>query len=199
MERQDPSLSAAQLQLITLIVQLAVVATLATMLVRFRWFRRILLTERRDWPERLVFAAGLGIPLTAGVASRLILHYYAADVTLSGSFLAGLIAGPYAGALVGAAVGLPPMFAGEWAALPFAIGCGFAGGGLREVCPKEEIWRFTPFFVSKLHHSAWRFLRRFSLDWQVFLVTAPIMLELLRQTIGGRYPTRIFFVNPSEW
>ena len=101
------SLSAANFQLITLIVQLAVVATLATMLVRFRWFRRILLTERRDWPERLVFAAGLGIPLTAGVASRLLLHYDAADLTLSGSFLAGLIAGPYAGAIVGAAVGHP--------------------------------------------------------------------------------------------
>jgi two-component system, LytTR family, sensor kinase len=199
MESQARELSAANFQLITLIVQLAVVATLATMLVRFRWFRRILLTERRDWPERLIFAAGWGIPLTAGVASRLLLHYDAADLTLSGSFLAGLIAGPYAGALVGAAVGLPPMFAGEWASLPFAVGCGFAGGGLREVCPKEESWRFTPFFVSELHHSAWRFLRRFSLDWQVFLVTAPIMLELLRQTIGGRYPARIFFVNPTEW
>ena len=57
MESQDRSLSAANFQLITLIVQLAVVATLATMLVRFRWFRRILLTERRDWPERLIFAA----------------------------------------------------------------------------------------------------------------------------------------------
>ncbi|HEX7779701.1 MAG TPA: hypothetical protein VF424_10700, partial [Vicinamibacterales bacterium] len=131
MESQNQPLSAAQHQLITLIVQLAVAATVSTMLVRFRWFRRILLTERRDWPERLIFAAGVGIPLTAGVASRLLLHYDAADLTLSGSFLAGLIAGPYAGAIVGTAVGLPPMFAGEWAALPFAVGCGFAGGGLR--------------------------------------------------------------------
>ena len=49
-------------------VKLAVVAVLATMLVRFPWFRRILLTEKRDWPERLVFAASLGLPLTAGVA-----------------------------------------------------------------------------------------------------------------------------------
>src|SRR4030095_9832131 len=115
MESQARELSAANFQLITLIVQLAVVATLATMLVRFRWFRRILLTERRDSPERLPFAACWGLSLTAGVASRLLLHYDAADLTLSGSFLAGLIAGPYAGAIVGAAVGLPPMFAGEWA------------------------------------------------------------------------------------
>ena len=43
-------------------VKLAVGAILATMLVRFPWFRRILLTEKRDWPERLVFAASLGPP-----------------------------------------------------------------------------------------------------------------------------------------
>ena len=48
-----------------LMAQLAVGAVLATMLVRFPWFRRILLTEKRDWPERLVFAASLGIPLIA--------------------------------------------------------------------------------------------------------------------------------------
>ena len=54
---------AEQFLLVTLIVKLAVAAVLATMLVRFRWFRRILLTERRDWPERLIFAAGLGMPL----------------------------------------------------------------------------------------------------------------------------------------
>ena len=65
-------------------VKLAVVAVLATMLVRFPWFRRILLTEKRDWPERLVFAASLGLPLTAGVVARLLLNYKAADLTLSG-------------------------------------------------------------------------------------------------------------------
>src|SRR5689334_3764976 len=124
--------------------QLAVVATLGTTLVRFKGFRRILLTEQRPWPDRLIFAACLGLPLTIGVISRLLLQYRAADLTLAGAYLAGLVAGPYAGAMVGALVGLPPLFAGEYVALPFAIGCGFAGGGLREICPKEEIWRFTP-------------------------------------------------------
>ena len=75
-------------------VKLAVVAILSTMLVRFPWFRRILLTEKRDWPERLIFAASLGLPLTAGVVARLLLNYNAADLTLAGSFLAGLLAGP---------------------------------------------------------------------------------------------------------
>jgi two-component system LytT family sensor kinase len=192
------SLPAEQILLYTLMAKLAVVATLATMLVRFRWFRRILLTEKRDWPERLVFAAGLGLPLTAGVASRLILGYNAADLSLPGSFLAGLIAGPYAGALVGLAVGLPPVFAGEFAALPFAVGCGFAGGGLRELCPKEEIWRFSPIFATRLHKSAWRLVRKLSLDWQVVLVTAPMLLEMVRFQIGVRFGHRIFHPEPAS-
>ena len=121
-----------------------------------------------------------------------------ADLTLSGAFLAGLIAGPYSGAIVGAAVGIPALFAGEFGALPFAIGCGFAGGGLREICPKEEIWRFTPFFVTKLHLTAWRLVRQLSLDWQVILVTAPILLELLRQAIGSRFPSAIFLLAPTN-
>src|SRR5437763_3742801 len=137
-------LSAEQILLTTLVVKLAVMAALATMLVRYRRFRHILIFERRAWPDRLVFALSLGIPLTAGVAARLLLNYNAADVTLEGSFLAGLIAGPYAGALVGVMAGFAPTFAGEWIALPFAVGCGFAGGGLREVCPKEAIWHFSP-------------------------------------------------------
>ena len=62
MPQEARALSVDQLLLTTLVVKLAVAATLATMLVRFRWFRRILLTEKRDWPERLVFAAGLGVP-----------------------------------------------------------------------------------------------------------------------------------------
>jgi two-component system, LytTR family, sensor kinase len=106
-----------------------------------------------------------------------------------------LIAGPYAGALVGAAVGVPPLFNQEFGALPFAIGCGFAGGGLREICPKEEIWRFTPFFVTKLHRSAWQLIRTSTLDWQIVIVAAPALLEVLRQRIGLRYTTSIFDVG----
>jgi two-component system LytT family sensor kinase len=185
--------------LVTLVVTVAVAAVLATMLVRFRWFRRILLTERRDWPERLVFAAGLGVPLTAGVAVRLLFEFHPADLTLPGSFLAGLIAGPYAGALVGGAAALPAMLAGEYGALPFAVGCGFAGGGLREICPKPEIWRFSPFFVTSLHRTAWRLVRQLSIDWQIILVTAPVGLELLRQAIGHKWPHRLHHMEPYTW
>src|SRR6202158_3610254 len=119
-------LTAEQLLLTTLVVKLAVMAALATMLVRYRRFRHILIFERRVWPDRLIFALSLGIPLAAGVAARLLLQYDAADLTFEGSFLAGLIAGPYAGATVGALVGIPTLGNGELIAPMFAIGCGFA-------------------------------------------------------------------------
>ncbi len=201
MPHEVKQLSPEQFLLTTLMVKLAVVAVLSTMLVRFPWFRRILLTEKRDWPERLVFAASLGVPLTAGVVARLLLAYDAADVTLAGSFLAGLLAGPYAGALVGSVVGLPAFFAGEWIALPFAIGCGFAGGGLREICPKEAIWHFSPLFFTDLHRNVWRLLRRFQIDWVVILLAAPVGLEILRQTLGENFgKQRIFYLEPpTAW
>ena len=183
--------------LTTLVFKLAAVAALATMLVRYHRFRHILIFERRAWRDRLTFALALGIPLTAGVAGRLLLGYNAADLTLEGSFLAGLIAGPYAGALVGTMVGLPPLGNGEWAALPFAVGCGFAGGGLRELCPKEAIWHFSPFVFTTLPRRAWQMIRTLQIDWQVLLLLAPIGLELLRQGLGIRWTDhhRLFFLH----
>ena len=191
-------LSSGQFLVFTLMAKLAVGAVLATMLVRFPWFRRILLTEKRDWPERLVFAASLGLPLTAGVIWRLLLNNTAADLTLAGAFLAGLLAGPYAGAIVGVMMGLPPTFAGEWGALPFAVGCGFAGGGLREICPSEAIWHFSPVFFTGLHRHVWKLVRRFEIDWVVILLSVPIGLELIAQAVGYRWPLRLFVLQPPQ-
>ena len=193
-------LSAEQVLLTTLVVKLAVMAAAATMLARFRRFRHILIFEHRPWPDRLVFALSLGISLSAGVAARLLLGYNAADLTLEGSFLAGLIDGPYAGVTVGALVGLPPLVRGEFIALPFAVGCGFAGGGLRELCPKESIWHFSPFVFMSLPRRAWQMVRTLQVDWQVVLLLAPIGLGLLRLGLGARWPTHIFTLYPaSPW
>jgi two-component system LytT family sensor kinase len=199
---QEPRfLSAEQYLLTTLIVKLAVMAVLATMLVRYHRFRHILIFERRGWMDRLVFAVALGVPLMAGVAARLLLNYRAADLTLEGAFLAGLIAGPYAGALVGTFVGFPAALAGEFIALPFAVGCGFAGGGLREACPKEAIWQFTPFVFIDLRKHLWHMLRRLETNWQLLLLLAPVALELLRQALGLRFGAeRLFYLgSTSHW
>src|SRR4029078_3326831 len=132
--------------------------------------------------------------MMAGVTSRVILKYDAADLTLEGAFLAGLIAGPYTGAIVGAMAALPALIAGEFIALPFAVGCGFAGGGLREACPKESIWQFTPFVFLDLHKHVWVMLRKLGVSWQLWLLLAPVALELLRQALGARFGVnRLFY------
>jgi two-component system LytT family sensor kinase len=192
------NLSTDQFLLTTLIVKLAVMAVLATFVARYRRFRHILIFERRGWVDRLVFTLAIGLPLTAGVAFRVLLHYDAADLTLEGAFLAGLLAGPYTGALVGVMVAIPAILNGEFIALPFAVGCGFAGGGLREAAPKEDIWRFTPFVFVDLHKHVWKMLRRLEPNWQIILLLAPVGLELIRQFLGWRYPARLFLLNSTS-
>jgi two-component system, LytTR family, sensor kinase len=201
---QEPRiLSPDQFLLTTLIVKLAVVAVLATMLARYHRFRHILIFERRGWVDRLVFMVALGLPLTAGVAFRVLLRYDAADLTLEGAFLAGLIAGPYTGALLGLMVSVPALLApnSEFIALPFAVGCGFAGGGLREACAKETIWQFTPFVFVDLPRHVWHMVRKLEPNWQLVLLLAPVALELLRQALGTRFGVhRLFFLgSASPW
>lgn len=193
-------LSADQFLLTTLVVKLAAMAALATMLARFRRFRHILIFEQRSWPDRLVFALGLAVPFSAGVASRVLLNYDALDLTLEGALLAGLIAGPYTGAIVGLFTSLPALAAGEYGAPFFAVGCGFAGGGIREACPKEAIWDFSPFGVFSLPRYLWDSLRSVTVNWQIVLVLVPIGLETVRQMIGDRYPSGLFHLpGPELW
>jgi two-component system, LytTR family, sensor kinase len=198
---EDPKfLSAGQFLLTTLVVKLAAMAALATMLARYRRFRHILIFEQRSWPDRLVFALGLAVPFAAGVTSRVLLNYDAADLTLEGALLAGLIAGPYTGAIVGLFTTLPALAAGEYGAPFFAIGCGFAGGGIREACPKEAIWDFSPFGFFSLPRYLWSMVRSMRVNWQVVLVFVPIGLEMVRQTIGARYPSGLFHLSsPEPW
>src|SRR3954470_20885399 len=194
-----PSLSTDQVLLTNLLVKLAVMAASATILVRFRRFRQFLIFEQRPTPDRLTFALTLGGLLAAGVAARLLLGYNAADLTLEGAFIAGLIDGPYAGVIVGAMVGLPPLFVGEFGAPWFAIGCGFTGGGLRELCPKDVLWQFSPFVFTQIHKRVWQMIRSVKVDWQLVLLLVPIGLELIRQGIGSRVGNhhRLFYLAPA--
>src|ERR1043166_944137 len=102
-------LSVEQVLLFTLLVKLAVMASAATILVRFRRFRHFLIFEHRPWPDRVTFAVSLGALLSAGVVARLLLGYQAADLTLEGAFIAGLIDGPDAGGTGRGLGGIPAL------------------------------------------------------------------------------------------
>jgi two-component system LytT family sensor kinase len=82
--------------------------------------------------------------------------------------------------------------------LPFAVGCGFAGGGLREVCPKEAIWQFTPFVFIDLHKHLWASVRKLGVSWQLWLLLAPVALELLRQALGARFGAHLLFYPGAD-
>jgi two-component system LytT family sensor kinase len=179
--------------LTTLVVKLALAALLGIVLVRYHRFRAILLVDRRAWPERLIFAASLGIPVMAGVVARLLLGYKAADLSLEASLIGGLIAGPYAGGIVGFLAGFPPVLAGEFAALPFAVGCGFAGGAFGALCPREAVWHFSPFVFTSLHERFWKLARRLQVDWQVVLFSVPVGLEFFRLALAHRVGTPYLF------
>ena len=128
------------------------------MLARYRRFRHILVPEQRNWPDRLVLPAGLIIPFTAGVVARLLFNYEAAD-THPRRRVAG---GPHRRPLHrrhSARHGAAGSVRRRIRALPFAVGCGFAGGGLREACPKEDIWSFSPFVFFSLPGHVWRMVR----------------------------------------
>jgi two-component system, LytTR family, sensor kinase len=190
-------LTSQQVLFVTLIVRIVLVSLLAIMLVRYHRFRDLLIHERRGWPMKAFLAIGLGLPMTAGVVARLLLKYDGLDATLEGAYLAGLLLGPWGGALVGAMLGLPALIAREWGALPFAIGCAFAGGGIREICPKEAIWKFSPFVFQSVHRYVWRIFRNFRVDWQVVLLAAPIGLALIQQAICHRWPARLYGLDAT--
>ena len=188
MPGQNTLLSPEKVLLTTLMVKLAIGAILATMLVRFPWFTRILLTEKRDWPERLVFAASLGLPLTAGVLSRLLLNYYAADLTLPGAFLAGLLAGPYAGRDRRRHARGPALC--RWRVDRPAV-CDRLRICRRRLAGNLSQGSDLALFAALFHRPAphvWRLVRRFEIDWVVLLLAAPIGLEIILQALGTAGP-----------
>jgi two-component system, LytTR family, sensor kinase len=197
---QDPRLLSAEYYLLTtLVVKVAIMAVLALLLARYHRSRDVLILERRGWAPRVSFAAGLGLPLAAGAAARIILHYDAADMTLEGAFLAGLVAGPASGAMVGTLIGLPSLIVGETLTLPFAVASGLVAGGLHVVCPGEAIWRFSPLTFSELHKHVWRIFRRFRIDWQIILIAVIVGLELMQQVMSVRAPNLLFQIAPVSW
>ena len=158
---------------------------LATMLVRFRRFRKILLTEKRDWPERLDFIVAFGMPLATGVA----VAAAAALQRRRSPARRPLHRRPHCRSVCGRDRRRPGRLAGNGgrrgrSPCRSPSAAGLRAAGLREVCPKEAIWHFSPFVFTGLHRYAWRSLRRFQIDWQVILIAAPIVLELIRQVLG---------------
>ncbi|HLI84243.1 MAG TPA: histidine kinase [Bryobacteraceae bacterium] len=173
--------------LIELLVKLGVVASIASILARFRAFQAVLLQDSRILKQRFVLALWLSAVFGASVATRVLSpSYEAADLGLEGSFLAGLLGGYVTGLLSGVLISLPAFFfQHEHLAMPALAAMGVLGGLLRDLAPDpEDIWRMSPFpdlsiyrFLkeSRNHHRA---------AFHLSLLAAILAAEFVRQHLS---------------
>src|ERR1051326_4713769 len=134
--------------LVTLLLKLGVMASIASLLARSNAFKAMLMRENRTMNQRLALALSLSSVFAAGVAIRIYrAEYQAADLGLEGSLIAGILGGYVTGLLSGVLISLPAFLHREYLAMPLFAGVGVLGGLLRDLSPdSEEIWRFSPFF-----------------------------------------------------
>jgi two-component system LytT family sensor kinase len=132
----------------SLLFKLGVMASVASILARSNRFKTMLMRENRTLNQRLALAVVLGVVFGVSVIIRVVNPtYYAADLGLEGSLLAGILGGYVTGLLSGVLISLPAFFMKhEQMTIPMLAGIGVLGGVLRDLAPDpEEIWRFSPF------------------------------------------------------
>jgi two-component system LytT family sensor kinase len=174
---------------VTLLVKLAVAASLASILVRLQVFKRMLLREERSVYQRVQFALGFGAAFGAGVGLRVITPGYAAvDLGLEGSLLAGMLGGYVTGMVSGGIIALPAVLVQkEFLALPLLVGFGVLGGLVRDLAPHpEEIWRFSPFLNIARASTATRL-------FHLLFFGAVLLAELVRAGALVVFGNRFFF------
>ncbi len=136
-------------QLLTLLLRVAVAASLASILSRFSAFQKMLMREDRTLVQRvnlaLMFWAMYGIAVLFRVLNPV--KYDAVDLGLEGSLLSGMVGGYVSGLLSGILISIPAVAHGELLTMLLFAGVGVLGGLLRDLAPeKEDIWRFSPIF-----------------------------------------------------
>ncbi len=184
----------------TLLVQVAVVAMSASLLLRFRRFTRLILAASPDSRRRAEFGIVLGVIAAAGASTRLSLGYVGADVTVILAQVGGLVMGWEAGLCAGTAGGLMSLRNGEWLAMPAAAAVGVVAGLSRRLLSDPDlIWTFSPVPFGNVIHGWRRWRREGVLEPRLLvLATGAIMtvahIELARFT-GERW---LFALAPDD-
>jgi len=186
-----------QQQLVILLLRLAVAASLASILVRFTSFQRMLMREERTLVQRLKLGLSLSAVFGAGVATRVLTPaYLAVDLGMEGSLLSGMVGGYVTGLLSGILISLPAMFRGELMSMPLFAGVGVLGGLLRDIAPdKEEIWRFSPLLDLSIYRllKGKQDLRRSA--FQLLILLSIVSCEFLRFETAKQFPGMIFSLS----
>ncbi len=190
-----------KLILITLLVKLGVVASVASILARATSFRRLFFAERRSPTQTLAMLAFFLVPLTLGVWVRIVVpNFLAADISFETTILLGLLIGPGWAMLGGAVLALPAVLHSEYLALPFNLVVGLTAGLLGLFVQKEEVWSFTPFIDLSLYRWVRRSLLKPRIDRQILMLVLIVAMEAARDWLHSLYPHRLFaLVSDQVW
>lgn len=185
-----------ELILLVLLVKILAAASIASVLARSGYFRKLLFQQDKTIKQQIEFGVLIGSPLFVGAALRVILKYQAPELSFEGAILAGVLGGPFAGMIAGGMGSVPAMFHNEILSMPVLVAAGAFGGWARYMAPdKEYIWTFSPFFDLNLYR--W-FRKRFGYargDWQMFFFVWIIAIEAGRIHLGREFPGKLFYVH----
>lgn len=193
------TLTGDQFVLFILLFRMGIMASTAGVLITSSFFKRLIFLDTRNTKENWQFALIFGSLLTAGVAVRVLVGYEGVDLSLSGTFLVGLMGGMIPGSSVGFFVGLPATLRGEWGAVPFTVICGLIGGLIRRrTVNRDEFWDFSPFPVNNVIRSARILMNRKTLDSRAMIFISVLSLEVLRTILSGRAASPVLFAFQTE-
>jgi two-component system, LytTR family, sensor kinase len=188
-----------RLVLITLLVKLGVVASVASVLARSTTFRRLLFADRRRPRQTLALLAFFLVPLTLGVWFRILVpSFLAGDISFETIVLLGLLIGPRWAVLSGVVLSIPAVLHSEYLALPFNMALGLAVGLISRLVEPEEIWSFTPFIDLSLYRWVRRNLRKPRIDRQILLLVLITAMEMARDWIAHMFPHRLFALLSNQ-
>jgi len=187
--------------LITLLVKLGVMASVASVLARASTFRHLFFAEHRRPRQTLALLAFFLVPLTLGVWIRFsVPNFLAADISFETIILLGLLVGPRWAMLGGVILSAPALYHGEYLALPFNAAVGLLAGVLGAFVEPEEIWSFTPFVDLSLYRWVRRILRRPRVDRQFLMLGLIVLAEACRDQLARMFPHKLFaLVAPQPW
>ena len=190
-----------RLILITLLVKLGVMASVASVLARAATFRRLFFAEKRRPEQTLALLAFFLVPLTLGVWIRTAVpNFLAADISFETVILLGLLVGPRWATLGGAILAIPAILHSEYMALPFNVAFAVLAGILGRIFEPDEIWTFTPFVDLSLYRWVRRILRRPRVDRQFLLLFLIVAAEACRDWLAARLPHQLFaLVAKAPW
>ena len=190
-----------RLILITLLVKLGVMASVASVLARASSFRRLFFAENRKPRQTLALLAFFLVPLTLGVWIRTTVpNFLAADISFETIILLGLLLGPVWAVMAGVILAGPALYHGEYLSLPFNAGVGLLAGLLGRSVEPDEIWSFTPFIDLSLYRWVRRILRKPRVDRQFLMLFLIVAAEVCRDWLAHEFPRRLFaLLAPELW